>query len=151
MCGGHNAAGDRSSRNNKDRDQFGGNTGSGCPGSGTDGIRLADGSAGGLPLVRGSHTHLELTLDVVWAKSSGYSPALSVSHDGQGMRTIGKNAASSLVWKQKNYGRSGDGLVVLILHLDDWLPGGALTNVVDGAVAFHNDDIELAAGFLAPS
>ena len=94
--------------------------------------------------------HLELTLDVVWAKSSGYSPALSVSHDGQGMRTIGKNAASSLVRKQKDHGCSGDGLVVLILHLDDWLPGGALTNVVNGAVALHDNNIQLAGGFLSP-
>ena len=93
---------------------------------------------------------LKFALHIIGAEPARYGLPLSVCHDRQGMGTVGKDAARSLIRKQKDHGRSGNRLVVLILHLDDWLTGRALLYIVDGAVAFHNDDIELAGGFLSP-
>ncbi len=111
-------------------------------------IRLADVGIGGLPAVRRGHMDLVLSLNVVGMEAVGHGAALAVGHHAQAVGAAGERTARALSGQGEDHRRSGDGLMVLILHLNDGLARGALADVVDRAVAFDDHDIQFGRGVL---
>src|SRR5579864_1567687 len=124
-------------------DQLCRNAGSRCAGHSRGNVGLRNGRISRFSLIGSRHPHLQLALHGVGVETPGDGTPLSVGHRGQGTGTAGKGAASSLVREHENHRSARNGLVVLILDLDNGFPGRPLPDVVNGAVALHNHQIEL--------
>ena len=68
--------------------------------------------------------------------------ALLVGHDGQVARAVDEFAARSRDGEGEDYGRAGDGPVVVILDADDGILGDALPHAAGRALAFDGDDTD---------
>lgn len=110
-------------------------------GSSRNGIGLADGDAGDSPLRRRCYAHLQISLHVIRVETMGYSPALGIAHDSQSPRTVGKDAAGSVIGKQENHRRAGHRLMIFVLYLDNGLARRPLADIVNGSITFDNDQV----------
>ena len=75
----------------------------------------------------------------------GYSPTLGIGHYSQSPRTVGEDSAGAVIGKQEDHGRAGHRLMIFVFDLDDGLPRRPLADIVNGAIPFHNDQVELTA------
>src|SRR5579871_461730 len=140
--GGSNCSG-RCYRDN-DADRFGGNPRAGCRTrrrrSRYVGLRNCDGC---LPPARGRiHPNLVVSCSLVGLQAGHSGPACAIGGDGSALRAARKSSSRPVIGKQEYHRRSRYWPVILVLHFDNRLPGGALLDVVDGAVAFHNHDVQ---------
>jgi hypothetical protein len=70
------------------------------------------------------------------------SLALGVSRYLEGFRAIQERASRAGIGQQKQNQRSGDWLVILILHLHDGLVRGSQFDVVQRSLAVEDDDLK---------
>ena len=77
-----------------------------------------------------------------WCGCRARGAARVVGHHGEHAGAIGEHAASATLGQQEGDERAGDGILVFVYDLDDRLARDTLPDVVNGAVAFHDDDTD---------
>jgi len=69
--------------------------------------------------------------------------AILVGDDGEVARAVDEFAARSLHGESEDYGRAGDGPVVVVLDTDDGILGDTLPHAAGRALAFDGDDSDV--------
>src|ERR1039458_5818492 len=137
-----NAAGHRGAGDSQNRDQLAG-AGRGRGSGAGEVIGLRDDGGKGRAAVRSRDMDLVLALGGIGLQSASYGAALCIGGHRKGVRATGEFPAGSAGGQLEEDEGAGHRPVVFVLHLDDGLTRGALADVVDGAVAFHNHEVEL--------
>jgi len=98
--------------------------------------------------VRGRDLDLVLALAGIRLQAAGHGAALRIRGDRERVRATGKFRAGSTGGRFEQDERARHWPVVVVLHFDNRLTRGALADIVDGAVAFHDHQVELGDGRL---
>jgi hypothetical protein len=67
---------------------------------------------------------------------------LAIGHYGEAFCPITELAGGALSGQGEHYSNTSDRLVILIFNPNDRFAGDTLANVIDGAFALHDYDIE---------
>jgi hypothetical protein len=103
---------------------------------------LGDGRSGRQTPIRSIDVNWYFAGHLVHTQALGGCPALTVRHYGETLCPIGEFPGGTICGQGKHNGGAGDWFVILILHPDNWFASGTLANIVYGAFAFHDDNIE---------
>jgi hypothetical protein len=106
------------------------------------GVDLGDDRVGGLAVERSGHANLKFSSDVVGAQAVGDGLSFVVGLDGKHFGVVGECAAGTIVGELKDDRSVDDGLAVFVQNLNDRLFSAVLMDVVDGALAFLDDDFD---------
>jgi hypothetical protein len=132
----------RAASHQQNCEQLAGDGGATCRAGCCHGVRLGNGSVRGLPAIRSVNVDLVLSLDAIGLQPAAHRQPLGVGHDRESLNAAGKGSASALRRKQEHYRCPGDRLVIFILHTDDGIARRALANVIDGAFALNDHQVE---------
>ena len=103
---------------------------------------LSDGCSRRQASKRGIHVNRYFAGDRVQLEVLGNRPALTVGHDCKTLCTVGKLSGRTFGRQGKYNCRSSNRLMVLILDADDRVASDTLANIICGAFALDDDNIE---------
>ena len=133
----------------QDDNQLGGNAGprGRCPGR-TRRDALRNGRGSRQTVIASRYLDLELTLDVVQMDPMGYGAPLRIGDYREAVGAIGKGPARTAFGQQEEHRGAGHGLMVFVFHLHHRLARRALPDIVDGALALDDHQVQFMHRFL---